>query len=429
MTVSPADETSRRLSPPTVLRRAFGAWGLAILLASVSAFAESPESAFQRFDQRAQAGERLSVVFFGGSLTWGAQATDPQLTSYRALVSRRLEDHYPKAHFTFWDAAIGGTGSQLGAFRMERDVFARHPDLVFLDFTVNDGPFAKPNPDRLASYESLIRRLVQKDIPVVPLILAVKKDTLPNAPSRPLDASHKEIAAAYGLPVGDAVTLIQQRVREGSATPDELWPLPDDQTHPGDAGYALYAEAAWQAYEQAVANSLTLRLPEPMLHADTYMTVRRQKISQLGPLPSGWKPGSPQRTAITFDFLPSRWLDEVSIAARPAEGEALPPAPLRLKVKARNILLFGEATPLSGKYEVRVDGGEARTFDAGQMARQGNLRYVETIASDLDPAKEHLVEITPRLEPGQELHLESVCVAGSLAEVSSAPSSSHDSTH
>src|SRR5690606_9130062 len=46
---------------------------------------------FSSFDRRAINGEQLSVVFLGGSLTWGAQATDPQLTSYRALMSRKLE--------------------------------------------------------------------------------------------------------------------------------------------------------------------------------------------------------------------------------------------------------------------------------------------------------------------------------------------------
>ena len=39
--------------------------------------------AFADFDHQAKEGEHLSVVFFGASLTWGANATDPQLTSYR----------------------------------------------------------------------------------------------------------------------------------------------------------------------------------------------------------------------------------------------------------------------------------------------------------------------------------------------------------
>ncbi len=390
-----------------------------IFLTAFPVWAEDLPSAFRKFDERARSGERLSVVFFGGSLTWGAQASDPQLTSYRALMAHRLTEHYPEAHFTFWDAAIGGTGSQLGAFRLDRDVLARRPDLVFLDFTVNDGPFSPPDSDRLASYESLIRRLVQKGIPVVPLIFAVKKDTLPDAPVRPLDEKHKEIAAAYHLPVGDAVALIRQRVQDGSAQPDELWPLPDDQTHPGDPGYALYAEAAWQAYEQAIQQALVLRVPTQMLHPDTYMAVRRQKISQLGPLPAGWSMGSPQRNAITFDFLPSRWLDEVSIATRTGVDSAAP-APLRLLVKGRNVLIFGESTPRSGQYEVRIDGGAPKAYNAGKSAQQGNLRYVETIASDLERNKVHTVEITPILAPGQELRLESVCISGQPAEITTA---------
>lgn len=98
---------------------------LGLLLVSLNgASAESSQStnSYAGFDQSGQKGETLSVAFFGGSLTWGAQATDPQRTSYWALVSQRLKQTYPKAHFEFWDAAIGGTGSQLGAFRLERDV-------------------------------------------------------------------------------------------------------------------------------------------------------------------------------------------------------------------------------------------------------------------------------------------------------------------
>jgi acyl-CoA thioesterase I len=38
---------------------------------------------------------------------------------------------------------IGGTGSQFAAFRLERDVFARKPDLVFIDFTINDDAYAE----------------------------------------------------------------------------------------------------------------------------------------------------------------------------------------------------------------------------------------------------------------------------------------------
>src|SRR5689334_1200465 len=93
---------------------------------------------FGEFDRRATEGQALTVVFFGGSLTWGANASDPQRTSYRALMGQYLKDKYPKAHINCVDAAIGGTGSKLGMFRLERDVLSYKPDLVFLDFTAND---------------------------------------------------------------------------------------------------------------------------------------------------------------------------------------------------------------------------------------------------------------------------------------------------
>ncbi len=121
---------------------------------------------FRDFDRRARAGERLNVVFFGASLTWGANASDPQQTSYRANVARRFEAAYPAAHFKFWDAAIGGTGSQLGAFRLQRDVLRHHPDLVFLDFSANDD-ITSADTETLASYESLVRRIVtRRQMPV-----------------------------------------------------------------------------------------------------------------------------------------------------------------------------------------------------------------------------------------------------------------------
>lgn len=371
----------------------------------------SETAGFASFERRAESGETLSVVFLGGSLTWGAQATDPMLTSYRALTSRKLEERYPAAHFRFWDAAIGGTGSQLAAFRLERDVLARKPDLVFLDFTINDDPYSSPQPDRLASYESLVRRLVTAGVPVVQAIFAAKVDVSTTPKVRPLDAEHKAIAAAYGLPTGDAVTLMRAKVAGGEATADELWDAPPDVTHPGDKGYALYAAAVWSAYERAVSEKMICRVPPRMLHADTYMTVNRVRLSSLGALPAGWTVGKPHRNAVAFDFIMSRWADDMTIA------KGTEAAPLRLMVRGNSVLLFGDGTPISGRYEVRIDGGEPKTYDPGKNAKNGNFRHVQFIAEGLASDVEHLIEITPVLADGQELRIESVCVAGAPATV------------
>jgi lysophospholipase L1-like esterase len=373
-----------------------------------TAFAQAD---FGSFDRRAREGAALNVVFLGGSLTWGAQATDPQLTSYRALTSRKLAEKYPQARLRFWDAAIGGTTSQLGAFRLERDVFARKPDLVFLDFTVNDNSGGLPVPDRLDSYEAIVRKLVSTGVPVVQAIFAVKRDVSPDAKERPLDGAHKAIAQAYGLPTGDAVALMRAKVAAGEATADELWDCPPDNTHPGDKGYALYSEAVWAAYEKAVAEKQVCRAPAKMLHTDSYMTVTRTRLSSLAALPAGWSVGKPNRLAVAFDFVMSRWADDMTIAQGPGA------ATLKLKVRGKNVLLFGDGTPKSGTYEVRIDGGEPTTYEPGKHAKGGNFRHVQFIAEGLAADREHVIEITPVLGDGQELQIESVCVAGAPATV------------
>lgn len=373
----------------------------------------SPSLDFSVFDTQARSGGKPCVVFLGGSLTWGAQATSPMDTSYRALVEQRLIETYPKAHFQFWDAAIGGTGSQLAAFRLERDVLAHKPDLVFLEFTINDNPYVEPVPARLASYEALVRRLVQAGIPVVQVILPAKQDVGTSPGSRPLDAKHKEIAAAYGLPVADAVALAKARVAGGGTTPDLLWDLPEDVTHPGDAGYALYAEAAWDAFQRAVAEKRQCRLPGKMLHADTYMTVNRFRLSGSQVLPAGWRIGKPHRNAVAFDFVCSRWMDDLVIAQAGA-------APLRLTFQGSDLMLFGEMTKLSGSFRASVDGGEPVSYPA--KCADGNMRLVTIVATGLESGVEHQVEIMPDLKHGEELRIESVCVAGGDAVISFANS-------
>jgi acetyl esterase/lipase/lysophospholipase L1-like esterase len=369
---------------------------------------------FAEFDRCARNGESLTVAFLGGSLTWGAQATDPLKTSYRALIGQWLESKYPQAHFTFVDAAIGGTGSQLATFRLQRDVMTYQPNLVFLDFTLNDDATKVPTDDRLSSYESLVRRMVKANIPVVQVVLAVKADLGSKPRLRPLDDLHKAIGAAYNLPLADAVAHMRAKVRTGEATPDKLWDLPNDATHPGDAGYALYAEAVWQTFLDAVKDGTVCTVPETMIHPDHYMVVDRFSLASIKQLPPGWYRGLPHRSAVAFDFVCSRWMDDLAIAEATDEAK---PEPLKLRFTGQTVLLFGESTPKSGRYAVRINGGDAVEFNT--HCKAGNMRYIEIVGKNLKPDTEHTLEIIPLLENGEELRFNSVCVAGGKVEMDS----------
>jgi len=375
------------------------------------------EPGFADFDRRARAGAHLNVVFFGASLTWGANASDPQRTSYRANVARRFEEHYPDAHFRFFDAAIGGTGSQLAVFRLERDVLRHHPDLVFLDFTAND-EITLADPETLSSYESLMRRIItQANAPVVQMIIPFEW----NVRQGNLDAfkrrtAHLQLSRAYGTAVGDAVSLAIDRVRTGVMPIEKLWPI--DGAHPGDAGYDLISDAAWKAYSDGVSRNLICHAPDKMIYADTYMTSLRSPLSALPSLPSGWSVGQPNRVSAYYDMLMSRWLDSEVVASYKGSN----PQPLKLRFHGSMAMVFGEGTMQTGRYRVTVDG-KAKDYDTGALARgaRGNTHLVQLLASGLDPAAEHTLVIEPLLEDGQELRFESLCVAGGRPEVIQAP--------
>ena len=381
---------------------------------------------FGDFERRANEGEHLTVAFLGGSLTWGARATDPLKTSCRAIVGRKLEESYPKAHFRFVDAAIGGTGSQLGSFRLQRDVLAYKPDLVFLDFTLNDGAY-NTTPDTLAAQEGLIRRIIgEANCPVIQLFLASKGFVTDGSTDKmKRRAAHLVLAEAYNVPCGDAIVLMQDKYKRGELDLDKVWPPASfDSTHPDDPGYALYAEAAWDAFTKAVAGKVVCRVPERTLNADTYTHVARVRLSSLAPLPQGWRTVSPSRESCAFDFLMSRWLDDVSVASNFTESAkdktvpAEPAQPLKLKFEGSSVLLFGESTARSCKYRAVIDG-QAKEFNACQLGPLTG-RMVQVLAESLDPAVEHSLELQPLFESQdkpQELRIESVCVAGGQAKV------------
>lgn len=405
---------------------------------------------FEAFDQRARAGEHLNVVFFGASLTWGANASDPLRTSYRADIANKLEASYPQARFKFHDAAIGGTNSQLGVFRLQRDVLSRHPDLVFLDFSANDD-ISTADVETLSSYESLVRRiLTEAKCPLVPVIFpfAWNINAQEMAKLKRRDA-HLAIARAYNLPVGDAIDLITQRVQSGQTSIKTLWPI--DSIHPGDEGYAMFAEAVWNAFETGVTHNMVPRIPQKMVYEPTYMTWERARISSLGPLPAGWTIGRPNRVAAYFDFLMSRWLDDEVVASNRAtttdpqnQTQSVPQQVARLKFnfRAQSVMLLGETTLQTGKYRVYIDGKlvqrvqDGKTlseYDPGAFANtiNGNGHHVQVVATGLAPDVLHTLEIEPVFSPdtAQELRLESICVAGGPATVSPAATDAATTIH
>lgn len=341
---------------------------LAILLSlsTLAAHAGTGKPAsFAAFDSRAKAGERLTVVFFGGSLTWSANASEPNRTGFRGLTADWFEKTYPNAHFTFVDAAIGGTGSNLGMFRLERDVLSKRPDLVFLDFICNDGG---DNRDVMNTccYEYLLRRMVGEGIPVVQMFFTFRFWAEHGAPyeaddCHPRLVDYRKLADAYSTAVGDVYKdgLIPD-LDSGRIDPDRrkaldmVWPI--DGGHPGDFGYRYFAQAGIRGYQRAVERKLVCRVPESPVFG-TVEDVRRWNPAE-GGLPSGWSRSLTYRTSAWYDGMSSRWMDDV--AATGGKDSV----PLRFRARANFIGVLCEGDDIGLRSGVTSDGDSIATFDS-----------------------------------------------------------------
>ena len=118
---------------------------------------------FPQLHQKLKSGKPATVIFLGGSITMGAKADKGR--SYRELVGTWLSKTYPKAKIKLVNRGIGSTGSILGAFRFEEQILNEKPDLLFIEFCVNDmgsGPLALNNPHSEKSPYRTLSGLVRR---------------------------------------------------------------------------------------------------------------------------------------------------------------------------------------------------------------------------------------------------------------------------
>lgn len=82
----------------------------------------------------------INLVFHGHSVPSGYFKT-PQvntLAAYPNVMLKKLKAIYPLAVVNVIVTAIGGENAVMGAQRFERDVISLHPDLVLIDYGLND---------------------------------------------------------------------------------------------------------------------------------------------------------------------------------------------------------------------------------------------------------------------------------------------------
>lgn len=180
--------------------------------------------------KRAAKGESLVIGFLGGSITQGSLSSTPK-TCYAYLVYEWWKKSFPNAAFSFVNGGIGGTTSHYGGARAWKDVLCYRPDIVTVDFSVNDDA----NEFFEETYEGMLRRLLAapSDLAVV-VLNNVFYDTGKNAQNY-----HNRIADHYGIPHVSIKDTVYPDVESGKIVRADITP---DNLHPNDKGHRLVAD-------------------------------------------------------------------------------------------------------------------------------------------------------------------------------------------
>ena len=180
--------------------------------------------------KRAANGESLVIGFLGGSITQGSLSSTPK-NCYAYLVYEWWKKSFPNAAFSFVNGGIGGTTSHYGGARAWKDVLCYRPDIVTVDFSVNDDA----NEFFEETYEgTLCRLLAAPSAPAVVVLNNVFYDTGKNAQDY-----HNRIADHYGIPHVSIKDTVYPDVESGKIVRADITP---DNLHPNDKGHRLVAD-------------------------------------------------------------------------------------------------------------------------------------------------------------------------------------------
>ncbi len=202
-------------------------------------------------------GAEVRVAYLGGSIT----AQD----GWRPKTLNWFREKFPKAKVSEINAAIGGTGSDLGVFRLRHDVLQHKPDLLFVEFAVNDGG-AEPHQIHQCM-EGIVRQTWKEnpatDICFVYTLAGNMLETLQQERFPRAASSMEKVADYYGIPsihMGVEVARLEKAGKlifkgEKPKTATEKANLGEkilfspDAVHPyADTGHQIYLEAVVRSF-------------------------------------------------------------------------------------------------------------------------------------------------------------------------------------
>lgn len=311
------------------------------------------------FFQKLRSGREVRVGYLGGSIT--------AAPGWRVKSLKWLQSKYPKAKLTEINAAIGGTGSDLGVFRLQQDVLQHLPDLLFVEFAVNDG--GAPPERIIQAMEGIVRQTLKADASTdICFVYTISEPVLADAKAgryqrsataMELVAEHYDIPTIHlGLEVARKVgdgSLVFKGTRSNQAQPSDKSPMifSTDGVHPlVETGHELYLQAITRSFEKltGLGTPEAHRVPNPLDAANW-------EDAKLVPITESMLRGQWEKLDSAKHPLAKRFNSKLPVMWSTSD----PTASLSFKFRGRQAAMYDLVGPDCGQLAVRVDDRAAVT--------------------------------------------------------------------
>lgn len=311
----------------------------------------SARGGLPNFFAKLEAGKEVRVGYLGGSIT--------AAPGWRVKSLAWMKATWPQAKLSEINAAIGGTGSDLGVFRAQQDVILHQPDLLFVEFAVNDGGASPDN--ILRAMEGIVRQMWKVDPNTdicfvytlsLPMLKNLQDGVFPRAAS-----TMEAVADHYGIPTIHFGVEVEKRVTDGKLifkgskeqAGDQNGPavFSTDGVHPGGVGHGIYQEVIARSFVamngkgEVAPHDITSGKP---LRDDHWEAAKIVPITD-SMLKGKWSMLDPGKPGVAKDFsnrMPVMWKAEEAGAS------------LQFIVNGSMAKVYGLVGPDGGALEIKV---------------------------------------------------------------------------
>jgi acyl-CoA thioesterase I len=336
---------------------------------------------FMKAVRKAGKGEQVTIAYLGGSITEGALAQPQAENCYAYLSYRYFAEHYAKdkAKVQYINAGISGTPSMLGIERCNNDILSANPDIVFVEFAVNDDARISDLHD---TYESLVRKLLNS--PSQPAVILVFTLGHTNSFWSAQDVQQK-IGKQYDLGMISVRDAIQEKITTGKMRNEDYFSA--DGIHPDNSGHKLIASFIENYFKAASSKTpdTSFVVPDNAVFSKAYENLQNVEINGTSIRNTGsFKPT--EKTVWTYKNC---WTHNT---------ESNEPLVLELTC-SRIIIAFQQKKETTyGNADVFVDGTKVSTIEGYSPTAWNNCAAM--IAWKNDTTAPHTVEI--KMAPGDE---------------------------